>query len=165
MGILIKKNFKKGDSAVLYVTTCSDIESSFAHSRRFLECQIVGKIHSTDKEQTDDRYIVRCAEDLREEPYKGGIYAYEALVSVHSPFLMTWEEFEMLRTDPKALNKWLKVVEDLISGFKIPKAMRNWQYELMKIVLGLGIDDTDEVFSDIKEDFVPSGMEVIRFPL
>ena len=50
MVILKKKSLKKNDSAILYITTCSDIETSFEHSRRFLECQIMGKIPSFDND-------------------------------------------------------------------------------------------------------------------
>ena len=49
-------------------------------------------------------------------------------------------------------------------GFDIPEGMSNWQYELCKIMLGLGIDDFGEVIADIKQDFIPGEMEVIRFP-
>lgn len=165
MGMIAEKKLKEGDSAVLYVTTCSDIDSSFEHSRRFLECHIAGKIASWDKKEMDDRYIVRCAEDIRSEPYKGGIYAYEALVSVNSPFLLSWDEFNELNTNPDSLQKWLDEVSDIIMGLDLPERMKNWQFELCKIMLGLGIDDFNEIISDIKEDFIPGGMNVIRFPL
>ena len=164
MGMLVEKDLKNGDSAVLYVTTCSDIDSSFKHSRKFLECHIVGTIYGCDELGLDDRYIVRCAEDIREEPYKGGIYAYEALVSTHSPFLMTWEQFEELRSDYNSLSRWLYEVSNLIMGFNVPEEMANWQHELCKIMLGLGIDDFEEVIKDIKQDFIPGEMEVICFP-
>ncbi len=164
MSMLVEKNLKNGDSAVLYVTTCSDIDSSFKYSRKFLECHVIGKICSWNKDEMDDRFIVRCAEDIREDPYKGGIYAFEALVSTHSPFLLTWEQFEELNSNPESLSEWLVEVSDLIMGFDIPEGMSNWQYELCKIMLGLGIDDFEEVIADIKQDFIPGEMEVIRFP-
>lgn len=164
MGMLVEKDLNNGDFAVLYVTTCSDIESSFKYSRRFLECQIMSTICSWDKNEMDDRFIVRCSEDIREDPYKGGVYAYEALVSVHSPFLMTWEQFEELNSNPESLRVWLTEVSELIMGLDIPEGLANWQYELCKIMLGLGIDDFEEVISDIKQDFVSGEMEVIRFP-
>lgn len=164
MSIASMRKLKKGDSAVLYVTTCSDIDSSFKYCRRFLECQVVGVICSWRKSELDDRYIVRCAEDLRDEPYKGGIYAYEALVSAHSPFLFTWKEFEKLKSNPKNLQNWLDSVEDLMMGFDVPSRMRNWQMEVCRIMLGLGIDDASGIIADIREDFSPEKMRVISFP-
>lgn len=165
MGMIAEKVLEKGDSAVLYVTTCSDIDSSFEHSRRFLECHVTGMIASWNKNEMDDRYIICCAEDIRAEPYKGGIYAFEALVSVNSPFLLSWDEFNELNNNPNSLQEWLKEVSDIIMGLDLPERMKNWQHELCKIMLGLGIDDFEEVISDIKEDFIPGEMEVIRFPV
>ena len=164
MGMLVEKNLKRGDLAVLYVTTCSDIDSSFKDNRKFLECYVVGTIYSSNKDEMDDRYIVRCAEDIREEKYKGGICADEALVSTHSPFLMTWEQFEELRSDYNSLSRWLYEVSNLIMGLNVPEEMANWQRELCKIMLGLEIDDFEEVIKDIKQDFIPGEMEVICFP-
>lgn len=164
MGLIRRKAFKKGDPAILYVTTCSDIDTSFEHSRRFLECIITGKIYSYDKDTMDDRYIVRCAEDIREEPYKGGIYAYEALVSVNSPFLFPYEDFEKYRCNDDLRYRYLNEACDLILGFNVPKHLRNWQNEVCKILLGLGIDDAWGIVDDIREDFVSDKMEIIRFP-
>lgn len=164
MGILKKKSFKKGDLAILYVTTCSDIETSFEHSRRFLECQIMGKIHSLDKESMDDRYIVRCSADIREDKYKAGLYADEALVSVNSPFLLTQEEFEQYSGDDELRHKYLNEVSDAVLGFSIAKRLKNWQNEVCKILLGLGVDDAWNIVEDIREDFNPERMIVVRFP-
>lgn len=159
----LTRKLKPNDSGVLYVTTCSDIDSSYRYCRRFLECQVIGVICSMNKKEQDDRYIVRCSEDLRDEPYKGGLYAYEALVSAHSPFLFTWREYEKLTENPDHLQKWLIGIEDLINGFDVPKRLHNWQAEVCKIMLGLGIDDASGVISDIREDFSPGKMEVVRF--
>ena len=164
MSMLVEKDLREGDFAVLYVTTCSDIESSFKYSRRFLECQIMSTIYSWNEDEMDDRFIVRCSEDIREDPYKGGVYAFEALVSIHSPFLMTWKQFEELNNNPESLDRWLTEVSDLIMGFDIPEEMANWQDELCRIMLGLGIDDFEEVINDIKQDFISGEMEVICFP-
>ena len=165
MVILKKKSLKKNDSAILYITTCSDIETSFEHSRRFLECQIMGKIPSFDKDKIDDRYIVRCSEDIREDPYKAGLYAYEALVSVNSPFLLTWEEFESLLDDERKRLQYIDEVSDAVLGFKIPKRLQNWQNEVCRILLGLGVDDAWDIVDDIREDFNKERMNVIRFPI
>lgn len=163
MSTLEKKEFKNGDLAVLYVTTCSDVDTSFKHGRKFVECYIVGKICSIDKEHLDDRYIVRCAEDLRDESYKGGLYAYEALVNVNSPFLMTTDEFEEYRDNPIAKEDWLEDIGNLIIGFDVPEHLEKWQTEVWDIMLALGIDNADEVFDDIKEDFESGRMDIDRF--
>lgn len=164
MGLIKKKAFKTGDPAILYVTTCSDIDSSFKYSRRFLECYIVGKIHSFDKDMMDDRYIVRCAEDIREEPYKGGIYAFEALVSVNSPFLFTRQDYDTYLCNEELRQKYLNEVSDLILGFDVPKHLKHWQNEVCGILLGLGVDDAWGIVEDIRGDFVPDKMKVISFP-
>ena len=91
--IIGEKRLKVGETAVLYVTTCSDVNPSFKHSRRLLECVVVGKIKGFTRDE-DDRYIIRCSEDLRTEHVKTGAYADEAIASKYSPFLMTWEEYE-----------------------------------------------------------------------
>lgn len=163
MLITSERKLRVGDSAVLYVTTCSDIDSSFRFCRRFVECQIIGQIVSRDKKELDDRYIIRCSENLRDEPYKGGLYAYEALVSVHSPFLFTWREFDRLKNNPKDLQKWLDGFSDMMLGYDVPKHMHNWKAEAHKIMLGLGIDEIDGVVMDIESDFTPETMQVIRF--
>ena len=41
-------------AAVLYVTTCSDVDTNLKHSRRLLECCVVGKIDSYDKNDRRD---------------------------------------------------------------------------------------------------------------
>ena len=163
MGLIKKKVFKKNDLAILYVTTCSDIDSNLEHSRRFLECFIKCKVPSFDKE-TDDRYIVCCSENIREEAYKGGLFADEALVSAYSPFLFSWNDFEKLRSDDDLRHSYLNETSNMILGFKVPKHLKNWQNELCRILLGLGKDDAWGSVEDIREDFKPDRMKVIRFP-
>jgi hypothetical protein len=112
----------------------------------------------------DDRYIVRCAEDIREEPYKGGIYAFEALVSVNSPFLFTRQDYDTYLCNEELRQKYLNEVSDLILGFDVPKHLKHWQNEVCGILLGLGVDDAWGIVEDIRGDFVPDKMKVISFP-
>ena len=98
MSLLTRKEFDNYDTAVLYVTTCSDVEASFKNSRRFLECKVVGSNPGFNGK--DKRYFVQCAEPLRKDGYKLGLYSAEAMVSEYSPFLMSEEffnEFFMFR--------------------------------------------------------------------
>lgn len=158
-----KNDLRAGDLAVLYVTTCSDIDSSFKHARKLVECRIVSRIRSFDDKRYDDRFIVCCAEDLREEPFKAGLYAYEALVNVNSPFLMTWEEFNEYSSDPELLSRWIDNVGSIISGVNVPAYLQNWQREVRKIMSRLGNMEYEDVMSDIMEDFIPGEMKVYRF--
>ena len=161
---ITEKTLKKGDNAVLYVTTCSDVDTSLKHSRRLLECCVIGKIDSYDLNEVDDRYIIRCSERLREEPVRNGAFPDEALVSFNSPFLMKWEEFNSMMESSEKLNRWLSEVSDILSGKRVPAHLKNWQKETSRIMAKLGID-ADEAISDIVDDFLPeNGKEVICFP-
>lgn len=161
--IIGEKRLKVGDTAVLYVTTCSDVNPSFKHSRRLLECVVVGKIKGFTRDE-DDRYIIRCSEDLRTEHVKTGAYADEAIASKYSPFLMTWEEYENYKKDAALLSRWISETTSILMGYNVPAHLRNWQNEVIKIMDDLGIEAKDAV-SDIMDDFSPtSGLEVITFP-
>ena len=121
--IIGEKRLKVGDTAVLYVTTCSDVNPSFKHSRRLLECVVVGKIKGFTRDE-DDRYIIRCSEDLRTEHVKTGAYADEAIASKYSPFLMTWEEYENYKKDFS-----YKVGDCFsISNYKVVRILKNLNY-------------------------------------
>ena len=161
--IIGEKKLKVGETAVLYVTTCSDVNPSFKHSRRLLECVVVGKIKGFTRDE-DDRYIIRCSEDLRSEHVKTGAYADEAIVSKFSPFLMTWEEYEEYKKDAALLSRWISETTNILMDYDVPVHLRNWQNEVTKIMEDLGIEAKDAV-SDILDDFSPkSGLEVITFP-
>ena len=161
--IIGEKKLKVGDTAVLYVTTCSDVNPSFKHSRRLLECVVVGKIKGFTKDE-DDRYIIRCSEDLRTDPVKTGAYADEAIASKYSPFLMTWEEYNTYRENPALLSRWISETTNILMGYDVPAHLRNWQNEVTTIMSDLGIKANDAV-ADVIEDFSPkSGLEVITFP-
>ena len=161
--IIPGRTLKIGDDAVLYVTTCSDVDTSLKHSRRFLECCVVGKINSYDKNEVDDRFIIRCSENLREELVRNGAFSDEALVSINSPFLMNWEEFNGYKENPRKLNKWLSEISDILSGKYVPEHLKNWQKETCRIMAKLGVD-ADEAISDIVDDFLPlSEKEVVCF--
>ena len=161
--IIGEKKLKVGNTAVLYVTTCSDVDASFKHSRRLLECLVIGKIRGLSRDE-DDRYIIRCSEDLRSERVKTGAYADEAIVSKYSPFLMTWEEYNSYKEDPALLSKWISDTTNVLKGYEVPAYLRNWQNEVTKIMSDLGIEAEDAVY-DIICDFSPKrGMDVITFP-
>ena len=158
MSLLTKKEFNNYDRAVLYVTTCSDVEASFKNSRRFLECSImvvVPPIGSCDR-----RYVVYCAESLREDIYKTGMFPTEAMVSEYSPFLMTKEFFEQLKEDPELREQYLQEVEDLILGTNIPEGLEYWQSEVNMIIKALDANVQD-VIDDIRFDFTTDNMKII----
>ena len=161
--IIGEKKLKVGDTAVLYVPTCSDVNPSFKHSRRLLECVVVGKIKGFTKDE-DDRYIIRCSEDLRTDHVKNGAYADEAIAIKYSPFLMTWEEYNTYRENPALLSRWISETTNILMGYDVPAHLRNWQNEVTTIMSDLGIKANDAV-ADVIEDFSPkSGLEVITFP-
>ena len=159
MSLLARKDLHYFDTAILYVTTCSDVDVSFKKSRRFLECKNAGKLLSFGEE--DARYHVRCAQRLRRNKYKNGMFPSEAMVSEYSPFLMTEEFFNELKNDPKMREQWLKEVEELILGTTIPEGHEYWHEEVNMIIDELGITP-EEAIADIYEDFSPDKMEIIR---
>ena len=154
------KEFDFYDTAVLYVTTCSDVEASFKNSRRFLECRIMGA--NPGFEGQDKRYFVKCAEPLRKDGFKLGLYSAEAMVSEHSPFLMTEWFFNELRDDSEMRRQWLKEVEELILGENVPEELKYWQTEVNAIIQELDADIYD-IISDIKSDFTADKMKIIKF--
>lgn len=160
MSLLTRKEFDNYDTAVLYVTTCSDVEASFKNSRRFLECKVVGSNPGFNGK--DKRYFVQCAEPLRKDGYKLGLYSAEAMVSEYSPFLMSEEFFNELKSDSELRRRWLQEVEELILGENIPEGLGYWQNEVNVIIQELDADIHD-IISDIKSDFTTGKMEIIRF--
>lgn len=161
-GVIGEKKLKVGDTAVLYVTTCSDVNASLQHSRRLLECMVIGKIKGFSRDE-DDRYIIRCAEDLRTERVKAGAYADEAIASKYSPFLMTWEEYNNYKNDPALLSRWISETTNVLMGYEVPIHLRNWQNEVTKIMSDLKIEASSAV-ADILDDFSPKcGLEVVTF--
>lgn len=160
MSLLTNKDFDFYETAVLYVTTCSDVEASFKNSRRFLECRIIGA--NLGFGGKDKRYFVQCAEPLRKDVYKLGLFSIEAMVSECSPFLMTEKFFYLLKNNAKLREQWLLEVEELILGETIPEGLENWQAEVSTIIQELDADIND-IISDIKSDFTVDKMEIIRF--
>ena len=160
MSLLIREKFDYLDRAVLYVTTCSDVDDSFKDSRRFLECRILGVTPKFSGK--DSRYRVCCAEALRKEAYKNGLRMDEAMVGENSPFLMTREFFNKLKDDSELREQWLKEIEELILGKNIPEELGYWQEEVSMIIKELDTDAHD-VISDIKSDFAADKMEMICF--
>ena len=158
MSLLVRKDFGVYDFAVLYVTTCSDVDVSFKNSRRFLECGVSSLISKFRDE--DRRYLVRCAEDLRKDVYKNGLFPAEAMVSEYSPFLMTKEFFERLKNDTELREQWLLEVEALILGECIPEGLEHWQSEVNLIIQALDADVQD-IIADIRADFTDEKMEMI----
>lgn len=159
MSLLVKKEFQYFDLAVIYITTCSDVDVSFKNSRRFLECRVMGTIPEINGE--DKKYMVRCAEGLRSEQFKNGIFADQAIVSQYSPFLMTEDFFNTLKKDKEIRTQWLKEVEKLIRGENIPEGLEYWQNEVNMIIRELGIT-VDEAIEDIKSDFSDENMEIVE---
>lgn len=160
---LREKKLRLGDSGVLYVTTCSDVDTSLKYSRRLLECFVINRLG-------DGRYIVRCSENLRDEPYKdflrmkNFLHADEAPIYATSPFLMTMDEYEAYKNDSGLLSRWLSEVSHTLMGFEVPDYMLKWQVEVTEIMKGLGIKP-EEAVSDILDDFSPKfGKELITFP-
>lgn len=158
MSLLGVKKLGVYDFAVLYVTTCSDMDVSFKNSRRFLECGVSSLIPRVGNE--DRRYLVRCAESLRKDVYKTGMFPAEAMVSECSPFLMTKEFFEELKSNDELREQWLQEVEALILGECIPEGLEHWQSEVNMIIQALDADVKD-IISDIREDFTVEKMEII----
>lgn len=134
------------------------MDVSFKNTRRFLECGVMGIFPAIDG--CDRRYIVRCAENLRKDIYKNGMFPSEAMVSEYSPFLMTKEFFEKLKSDNDMREQWLQEVEELILGKTIPEGLEYWQNEVNLIIQALGADVQD-VIDDIRSDFVVERMEMI----
>ena len=151
--VLSEKKLKAGDEGILYVTSCSDINPWMQYNRGFTEFRVRVVIPSMDKDG-DTRYLISCAEDLRDEPIFGGLYSYEALVSSHSPFLMTKEEYHDFMNDTKLLDKLLSEYEHILRGHPVQSRLKNWQKEVRKVNsrLCMGVD---KVISDIREDFLP----------
>lgn len=158
MSLLTRKEFGVYDFAVLYVTTCSDVDVSFKNSRRFLECGVSTLVPKVGDE--DKRYLVRCSEKLRKDFYKTGMFPAEAMVSEYSPFLMTKEFFEELKTNEELREQYLQEIEDLILGESIPEGLEHWQNEVNMIIQALDASVQD-VISDIREDFTVEKMEMI----
>lgn len=159
MSLLGKKELMEFDTVVLYVTTCSDVDVSFKNSRRFLEARVTKKIPELGDD--DARYLVRCAEDLRKDIYKTGLFPSEAMVSEYSPFLMSVEFFNTLKENSDVREQWLKEVEEMIMGEVVPEGLEHWQNEVNAIIQALGTDVHD-VISDIKSDFSDGKMELIK---
>lgn len=159
MSLLNRKELMEFDTAVLYVTTCSDVEVSFKNSRRFLEARVTKKIPALGGD--DARYLVRCAEDLRKDIYKTGLFPSEAMVSEYSPFLMTEEFFNTLKSDSDVREQWLKEVKEMILGENIPEGLEHWQAEVNAIIQAIDADVKD-IISDIESDFSVDKMELIR---
>ena len=103
---------------------------------------------------------MRCAENLRKDIYKNGMFPSEAMVSEYSPFLMTKEFFEKLKSNNDMREQWLQEVEELILGKTIPEGLEYWQNEVNLIIQALGADVQD-VIDDIRSDFVVERMEMI----
>lgn len=158
MSLLNLKKLGVYDFAVLYVTTCSDVDVSFKNSRRFLECGVSTLVPKIGNE--DRRYLVRCAEDLRKDIYKNGLFPAEAIVSEYSPFLMTKEFFEELRADDRLREQYLQEVEALILGKCVPEGLEHWQSEVNLIIRALDADVKD-ILSDIRADFTVEKMKMI----
>lgn len=158
MSLLKVKKLGVYDFAVLYVTTCSDVDASFKNSRRFLECGVSTLIPKVGKE--DRRYLVRCAEQLRKDVYKNGLFPAEAMVSEYSPFLMTKEFFKELKANDELREQYLQEIEALILGECIPEGLEHWQSEVNMIIQALDADVKD-VLSDIRADFSVEKMEMI----
>ena len=148
------------DRAVLPITSFSDINESFKNNRRFLECIVSGKIMSVNGE--DERYQVRCAEDLRDEPYSNGMFPQEAQPSIFSPLLMTWGRFDRIKNDPFFRRRWLKELEEAIVGTVVPKELKNWHKEANQLIIAQGMT-VEEAIADLYEDFSPDRMNVIRY--
>ncbi len=159
MSLLGRKELMEYDNVVLYVTTCSDVDVTFKNSRRFLEARVTKKIPKLGDD--DARYLVRCAENLRKDIYKTGLFPSEAMVSEYSPFLMTEGFFNTLKEDSEVRRQWLKEVEELILGETIPEGLEHWQAEVNAITEAIGADVRD-VISDIESDFSDGKMKLIR---
>lgn len=153
LSVIKEKNLQVGDMAVLYVTTCSDVDASLENSRCIVECQVIGKLPAWDK-ATDDRYIVRCAKNLRDRKVVNGSGPNEALVSKFSPFLMTWEEYQNYTEDPILLSRWLSDVSQILMGYDVPDYMLNWQTEAANIMEELEVEPKD-VVCNVMDDFSP----------
>lgn len=157
--VLHKQDLKKDDIAVLYVTSCSDINPWMQHHRFFTECIVTGIITESD----EVRYIISCAEELRPEPVFGGLFSWEAIVSQNSPFLMSKAEYNRYMSDPKLLEALLLEYEHILSGEKVQPRLRKWQKDALAVINRMSMS-VDKVISDIREDFLPdSRKELICF--
>ena len=160
--ILTEKDLRIGDIAVLYVTSCSDVNPWMQYNRGFTECYVKSIIPSADK-NGEKRYLIVCADKLRDEALFGGLYNDEAVVSSRSPFLMTKREYEKYMSDATLLNKLLDEYAHILKGGKVPKHLRKWQVDTLSVMHRLGMG-AEKVISDIKNDFLPeSRKELVCF--
>lgn len=108
-------SLKNGDHVILYVSPFSGIGINSEHIGDFLECYIVNIMKNITGDQNDDRVLICCSQDLREEHHpKMHMYSDQVLVSAKSPFIMSWDEYKGCKYDPDYLDHWLTVVGDAI---------------------------------------------------
>ena len=160
--ILTEKVLKVGDIAVLYVTSCSDVNPWMQYNRGFTECCVKSIIPSADR-NGEQRYLIVCADKLRDEVLFGGLYNDEAVVSSNSPFLMTQREYERYMNDEALLEKLLDEYANVLKGGKVPKYLRSWQADTLQVMYRLGMG-AEKVIADVRNDFLPgSRKELVCF--
>lgn len=112
---VLTDSLKKGDHAILYVSPYAKFGAESNYIGDFLECYVVGLMKDMSGDQDDDRIFVRCSRNLAVGCCpRTGIYPDEELISVDSPFLMTWQEYKGCKFDPDYLNNWLQTIDDTI---------------------------------------------------
>lgn len=158
MSLLTRKDLKDYERAVLFVTSFSDLDVGLKDFHQFLECGVMATVPQIG--DCDRRYVVYCAEDLREAFYKNGMFSREAMVSEWSPLLMAKKFFEQLKEDDALREQFLQELEELILGTNIPEGLEYWRKELIMIIEALGIS-VQEVIDDIRAHFTPEKMEMV----
>lgn len=147
--------FKVRETGLIYVSPCSDVDPSLELNRRFVEFQVLGVIPPWD-ENTDNRYLIYCADVLRSHKVLNGATEREALVSVNSPMLFTWKEFGEMRRNQnslKAKQDLISVLLDETSKKPVAPHLRNWRRDHLNNAKELGLDNAllvDMIHSDLE---------------
>ena len=141
-------SIKKGDDAILYVSPFSKVGADSEYIGDFLECHVLGLMKDMVGDQDDDRVFVRCSRDLNMCDTKVHMYPDEALISVDSPFFMSWDEYDGCKFDPSYLDNWLDVISDAIV----------FDEELLKV------PNSTDIVANISAAFHDEHREAIRFP-
>lgn len=190
LDVLERKEFEVGDSIVLYVNRCSDVDPTLI--RGFYEGTVTNVIEGRADDGLDRRYIVACMHNFRggsrvdidetDEVYEDGRkikvvpqrksyklknkfdidrVANQVAVSEYSPFLMSPEEYIELRSNPELTSKMITAVTHILMNEQdIPDYLKNWQSSTIWIMEKLGITWKD-IASEMTDDFNPrSGLKL-----
>lgn len=151
----------ESDAALLYISPCSDVDASFEHSRRFIEC-LVEDIPQRWSDDVDYKYRMHFADKVRENETKNGADLREALVSIYSQFLFTWEEFGKMKSSKEYREQRLQKIASALRGEEVEEPLRNWQQEHLRNIKDRKLD-VEQLIENIRDDFEDINTPVVLF--